>query len=52
MPIPRYEREQQQIASRRFTRAVVKLYAIGGLIGLILGLIWVISGLLHFHPLW
>jgi len=52
MSIPRYEREQQRIASRRFTRAVVKLYAIGAVIGVIAGLIWVIAGLLHFHPLW
>ena len=52
MPIPRYEREQQQIAGRRFTRAVLKLYAIGALIGVIVGVIWVIAGFLHFHPLW
>jgi hypothetical protein len=52
MPIPRYEREQQQIASRPFTRAVLKLYGIGALIGLLLGLLWVVAGLLHFHPLW
>jgi hypothetical protein len=52
MPIPRYEREQQQIAGRRFTRGAVKLYAVGALIGLILGAIWVIAGLLNFHPLW
>ena len=52
MSIPRYEREQQNIASRRFTRGVVKLYLIGAAIGLILGAIWVIVGLLRYHPLW
>ena len=52
MPIPRYEREQQNIASPRFARAVVKAFGIAALIGLIIGVIWVIAGLLHFHPLW
>jgi len=52
MPIPRYERELQNIASRRFGRGVVKLYAIAAVIGLLVGLIWVVVGLLHFHPLW
>ena len=26
MPIPRYERERQNIASQRFTRGLLKLY--------------------------
>jgi hypothetical protein len=51
MPIPRYEREQQQIASPRFTRGIVKLYLIAAAIGLLIGVIWVIAGLLHFHVL-
>ncbi len=51
MPIPRYEREQQQIASRRFTRGVVKIYLVAALIGLGIGIIWVIAGLLNFHVL-
>ena len=51
MPIPRYEREAQQIASRRFTRAVVKAFGIAALVGLIIGVIWVIAGLLNFHVL-
>ena len=25
---------------------------IAALIGLVIGIIWVIAGLLHFHPLW
>jgi hypothetical protein len=52
MPTPRYEREQQQIAGPKFTRGVLKFYAIAALIGLIIGLVWVVRGLLHFHPLW
>jgi hypothetical protein len=52
MPIPRYEREQQNIASRRFTRAVIKAFGIAAIVGLIIGVIWTIAGLLHFHPLW
>ena len=51
MPIPRYEREAQQIASRRFTRAVLKAFGVAALIGLIIGVIWVIAGLLNFHVL-
>lgn len=49
MPLPRYERERQQIAGPRMRRALFMLYGIGLLIGLILGLIWVVAGLLHFH---
>ena len=52
MPIPKYEREQQRIAGPKFTRGVVTLYAIAAVIGLIVGVVWVIAGLLHFHPLW
>jgi hypothetical protein len=52
MPIPRYEREQQRIASRRFTRGVLRMYGVAALIGLLIGIVWVIAGLLHFHPLW
>ena len=51
MPIPRYEREAQQIASRRFTRTVLKAFGVAALIGLIIGVIWVIAGLLNFHVL-
>jgi hypothetical protein len=51
MAIPRYEREQQQIASRRFTRGVVKFYLIAAGIGLLIGVLWVTAGLLNFHGL-
>jgi hypothetical protein len=52
MSIPRYERERQNIASRRFTRGLVRLYLVAAVIGLIVGVIWVTAGLLKFHPLW
>ena len=52
MPIPRYERERQNIASRRFTRGLIKIYLVAAVIGLIAGVIWVTLGILKFHPLW
>jgi hypothetical protein len=52
MAISRYQREGERTAGPKLTRAVVKLYLIGAVIGLIVGVIWVIAGLLHFHPLW
>ena len=52
MPIPKYERERQQIASRRFTRGVVRLYMLAAIIGLIAGAIWVTAGILKFHSIW
>ena len=52
MPIPRYERERQNIASRRFTRGLVRLYLVAAVIGLIVGVIWVTVGILKFHPFW
>jgi hypothetical protein len=52
MPIPRDELDQQRIASRRFTRGVAKAYLIAAAIGVLAGVVWVIAGLWHFHPLW
>ena len=52
MPIPRYERERQNIASRRFTRGLVTLYLVAAVIGLIAGVIWVTVGILKFHLFW
>ena len=49
MPRPRYEREEDEIAGPKTSRAVLVLYGIGLLIGLILGLLWVAAGLLRFH---
>lgn len=51
MPLPRYVRRQQGIAGPRTSRAIVKLFLIAALIGLLIGIGWVIAGLLHFHAL-
>jgi hypothetical protein len=52
MAISPYQREQERIAGPKFTRALLTLFAVGALVGLGIGIIWVIAGLLHFHPLW
>ena len=52
MPISRYQREREQIAGPKFTRSLVKLYLIAAVVGLIVGVVWVIAGILHFYPLW
>ena len=52
MPIPRYEREEEETAGPRFTRAVLTAFGIAALIGLLLGLIWVIAGVLGFDRPW
>jgi hypothetical protein len=51
MPIPRYERELGAGAGPRFRRAFLMLCGVGALIGLVIGIVWVIAGLLHFHVL-
>jgi hypothetical protein len=52
MPVPRYERELEAGAGPRFRRLFVMAFGIAALVGLIIGMFWVIAGLLHFHPLW
>ena len=47
----RYQRELDTTAGPRFTRWYVKLLGIAALIGLLVGLVWVIVGLLNFHVL-
>ncbi|MGE0705101.1 MAG: hypothetical protein AB7P22_14310 [Vicinamibacterales bacterium] len=51
MPLPRYVRQQQTLAGPRTSRAIVKLIAVAALIGLVIGIGWVIAGLLYFHVL-
>lgn len=51
MPVPRYVRQQRVIAGPRTSRAIVTLFAIAALIGLLIGIGWVVAGLLHFHVL-
>ena len=49
MPLPRYEIERQRLAGPRFTRAFLLAFGVAALIGLGLGILWVIAGLLNFH---
>lgn len=51
MPIPRYERELEEAAGPRFRRGFLMAFGIAALVGLLIGIIWVIAGLLHFHVL-
>jgi hypothetical protein len=48
----RDEHEIDATASRAFTRAYVIAFLTAAAIGLGIGVVWVIVGLLHFHPLW
>ena len=45
----RYQRELDTTAGRKFTRGYLKLFAVAAAVGLIVGLTWVIAGLLKFH---
>ena len=50
----RQYRDQDQIdgtASRRTSRAFVLAFGVAALIGLGIGVVWVIAGLLNFHVL-
>ena len=47
----RYQRYRDSIASPRFMKAYVKFFAIAALIGLLIGIGWVIAGLVRFHSL-
>jgi hypothetical protein len=51
MAMSRHERERERIAGPKFTRAVVLVFAAAALVGLAIGIVWVIAGLLNFHPL-
>ena len=52
MPRMRDDREIQTMASRRFTRVYLIGFGVAALIGLLAGVLWTITGILHFHPLW
>ena len=53
MPSTLWDRRNREMpASRRFTRYYVTAFAIAALIGLVIGIVWTIAGLLHFHPWW
>ena len=48
MPIPRYERELEGRSGPRFRRFFLVAVGVAALLGLVIGLIWVIAGLLRF----
>ena len=52
MPVPRYERELDEIAGPRFTRLFLVALGTALLLGLSIGVVWVIAGFLQFHSLW
>jgi hypothetical protein len=52
MSYMRDEREIQTTASRRFSHGYLMAFGIAALMGLLVGTIWTITGILHFHPLW
>ena len=35
-----------------FVRTYFLTFGVAALIGLLIGIVWVIAGILHFHPLW
>ena len=47
----RYQRELDTTAGPRFTRWYLKALAIAAAIGLLIGIAWVVAGLLHFGRL-
>jgi hypothetical protein len=49
MPLPRYEIERQRVGGPRFARAFVIAFGVAALIGLGIGILWVVAGLLNFH---
>jgi hypothetical protein len=46
------ERELARRRWRYFGRPYLTVLGTAALIGLLFGVIWVIAGILHFHPLW
>ena len=49
MAISRYQREIERIAGPKFTRGFLMLFAIGALAGLLVGILWVIAGLVNYY---
>ena len=45
-------REAARRRWRYLGRPYLVLLGFAALIGLVLGAIWVVAGILHFHPLW
>ena len=47
----RYQRQLDTAASPRLRRAFLRLLGFGVLVGLVIGILWVIAGLLNFQVL-
>jgi hypothetical protein len=45
----RDEREREDTASPAFRRLFLRAFAIAAIIGLLVGIVWTIAGLWHFH---
>jgi ElaB/YqjD/DUF883 family membrane-anchored ribosome-binding protein len=48
----RQDREIDRTATKAETHIFFTALGIAALIGLLIGIVWVIAGILHFHPLW
>jgi len=48
------ERQHDELMRPRFRRSYVRAFAIAAFLGLLIGLVWTVAGLWHFHvhPLW
>ena len=44
-----YHPDRQRVAGSRTSRAILMLFGIAALIGLLIGVAWVIAGILHFQ---
>lgn len=51
MAYMRETRELESIASKRSSRLFLIAFGIAALVGFVIGVIWVIAGLLNFHVL-
>ena len=47
-----YHPDRQRVAGPRFTKLLIVAFMTAIGLGLGIGIVWVIAGLLHFHPLW
>jgi len=43
------DREREETAGPTFRRLFLSAFAVAGIIGLLIGIVWTIAGLWHFH---
>ena len=51
MALRRYERELEEGAGPVFRRLFIIAFLTAVFLGLGIGVVWILAGLLHFHPL-